>query len=193
MKNDLLIAIKENLQFAYPDKPDEWFNWKENDGFTLERARGFLLRIRPFEHQADQTEIDHQVLPCGQAGASPITPEQAAFERYFRWQKDTPRIFESLNEEARALWKEVAQAAIDADPVRKWIRAEDRLPEESNYYLVFRGLIEDEEICDQEVAEWSCDMNQWSGLCDPDEVTHWMPLPGPPSALASAEPKKEME
>lgn len=57
----LLARIQETLQFAYSAKPNEWFNWKDNDGFTIEKARGFLMRIRPFESQACQTEIDHEI------------------------------------------------------------------------------------------------------------------------------------
>ena len=79
--------------------------------------------------------------------------------------------------------------------VQEWISVDDRLPENSGYYLVVYRDKYNESIsiafdmyvkCN--IGEWwesefACDItNQflWATRLQEQEVTHWMPLPQPP-------------
>ena len=79
--------------------------------------------------------------------------------------------------------------------VQEWVSVDDRLPEDSGYYLVVYRDKYNESIsiafdmyvkCN--VGEWwesefACDItNQflWATRLQDQEVTHWMPLPHPP-------------
>lgn len=74
----------------------------------------------------------------------------------------------------------------------KWISVEERLPEESGYYLVFRK-VENTHVNDQHKAMYSNErciifyfkernvtgwQKDWTG--NPSFVTHWLPLPSAP-------------
>ena len=79
--------------------------------------------------------------------------------------------------------------------VQEWISVDDRLPEESGYYLVVYRDKYNESIsiafdmyvkCN--VGEWwesefACDITKqflWATRLQDQEVTHWMPFPRPP-------------
>ena len=79
--------------------------------------------------------------------------------------------------------------------VQEWISVEDRLPEDSGYYLVvYRDKYNESISIDFDmyvkcnIGEWwesefACDItNQflWATRLQEQEVTHWMPLPQPP-------------
>ena len=64
--------------------------------------------------------------------------------------------------------------------VQEWISVDDRLPEESGYYLVF------EDIGRSEVLSYSKKYQAFNAYDDSYSesnvipVTHWMPMPNPP-------------
>ena len=79
--------------------------------------------------------------------------------------------------------------------VQEWISVDDRLPENSGYYLVVYRDKYNESIsiafdmyvkCN--IGEWwesefACDITKqflWAAKLQEQEVTHWMPLPQPP-------------
>ena len=79
--------------------------------------------------------------------------------------------------------------------VQEWISVDDRLPEESGYYLVvyrdkYNGSISIafDMYVKCNVGEWwesefACDITKqflWATKLQEQEVTHWMPLPLPP-------------
>ena len=79
--------------------------------------------------------------------------------------------------------------------VQEWISVEDRLPEDSGYYLVvyrdkYNGSISIafDMYVKCNVGEWwesefACDITKqflWAAKLQEQEVTHWMPLPEPP-------------
>ena len=79
--------------------------------------------------------------------------------------------------------------------VQEWISVEDRLPEDSGYYLVvyrdkYNGSISIafDMYVKCNVGEWwesefACDITKqflWAAKLQEQEVTHWMPLPKPP-------------
>lgn len=70
----------------------------------------------------------------------------------------------------------------------RWVPVSERLPEHDNYVLVFSKSLNDETGVVKEMGFWNyCDNQEpepyfaddWGR--DPN-VTHWMPLPGPPEA-----------
>ena len=79
--------------------------------------------------------------------------------------------------------------------VQEWISVEDRLPEDSGYYLVvyrdkYNGNISIafDMYVKCNVGEWwesefACDITKqflWATRLQDQEVTHWMPFPHPP-------------
>lgn len=66
--------------------------------------------------------------------------------------------------------------------MNQWINVNDRLPEEDDYYIVYRQWhVKDvnrnlDFDCDEVSVTWYSDI---SGFGD-DTVTHWMALPKPP-------------
>jgi len=58
----------------------------------------------------------------------------------------------------------------------EWIRAEDRLPDESGSYWTFNGLDEKPTVIQQRVHMYDSRYKQFNSYT----VTHWMPLPAPP-------------
>ena len=79
--------------------------------------------------------------------------------------------------------------------VQEWISVDDRLPEDSGYYLVvyrdkYNGSIsiDFDMYVKCNVGEWwesefACDITKqflWATRLQEQEVTHWMPLPEPP-------------
>ena len=79
--------------------------------------------------------------------------------------------------------------------VQEWISVDDRLPEDSGYYLVvyrdkYNGSISIafDMYVKCNVGEWwesefACDITKqflWATRLQEQEVTHWMPLPQPP-------------
>ena len=79
--------------------------------------------------------------------------------------------------------------------VQEWISVDDRLPEDSGYYLVvYRDKYNESISIDFDmyvkcnVGEWwesefACDITKqflWATRLQEQEVTHWMPLPEPP-------------
>lgn len=57
----------------------------------------------------------------------------------------------------------------------EWISAEDRLPDDDGWYLVYK-------FKQVSVAEWceSCWYNERDLPIDDVAISHWMPLPEPP-------------
>ena len=79
--------------------------------------------------------------------------------------------------------------------VQEWVSVDDRLPEDSGYYLVvyrdkYNGSISIafDMYVKCNVGEWwesefACDITKqflWAAKLQEQEVTHWMPLPLPP-------------
>ena len=79
--------------------------------------------------------------------------------------------------------------------VPQWISVDDRLPEDSGYYLVvYRDKYNESISIDFDmyvkcnIGEWwesefACDITKqflWATRLQEQEVTHWMPLPLPP-------------
>ena len=79
--------------------------------------------------------------------------------------------------------------------VQEWISVNDRLPEDSGYYLVvYRDKYNESISIDFDmyvkcnIGEWwesefACDITKqflWATKLQEQEVTHWMPLPLPP-------------
>ena len=79
--------------------------------------------------------------------------------------------------------------------VQEWISVDDRLPEDSGYYLVvyrdkYNGSISIafDMYVKCNIGEWwesefACDITKqflWATRLQEQEVTHWMPLPQPP-------------
>lgn len=68
---------------------------------------------------------------------------------------------------------------VDAEPVRRWISVDDKLPEDGNLVLV---------ICDGQYMMARYNGLRWSAgtdgcttiLIEPGDVTHWMSLPKKP-------------
>ena len=71
----------------------------------------------------------------------------------------------------------------------QWISVEDRLPEESGYYLIYQksDLWFGKVI---QTARWNKTKRIFRGAqagCFMEYVTHWMPLPEPPKMKGGAE------
>ena len=79
--------------------------------------------------------------------------------------------------------------------VQEWISVDDRLPEDSGYYLVvYRDKYNESISIDFDMyvkcnagewweSEFACDITKqflWAAKLQEQEVTHWMPLPLPP-------------
>ena len=65
-----------------------------------------------------------------------------------------------------------------------WIPCSERLPEicESTSYLAYIpsfGAVD--------IADYSPDVDEWTFMCVPVTVTHWMPLPEPPEEVQGNE------
>lgn len=59
----------------------------------------------------------------------------------------------------------------------KWISVKDELPKDDNQKLLFTN-----EFGFYRVASYDLDFKEWVDLDDyPLDVTHWMPLPKPPT------------
>ena len=61
----------------------------------------------------------------------------------------------------------------------EWISVEERLPEESEMYLVY-CVDETVQVCLFIGGQW--DAPRVRGSSEEFGITHWMPLPSPPSA-----------
>lgn len=72
------------------------------------------------------------------------------------------------------------------DEQNKWISVEDRLPENQQEVLACRGhhsgLMNTYTYCGNN--EWEDDYGYW-GRTDDEGITHWMPLPTPPTEKES--------
>lgn len=60
-----------------------------------------------------------------------------------------------------------------------WIPVEERLPEEGQWVLVLEG--ETDQNQPHAIAIWRCDEWHFEGFGISSGVTHWQPLPSPPS------------
>ena len=63
----------------------------------------------------------------------------------------------------------------------EWISVEDRLPESSKRYLTFSSF-----YMQIVTAYYSVDRRMWLGVCRAGEITHWQPLPPPPTTNPAA-------
>lgn len=63
----------------------------------------------------------------------------------------------------------------------EWISVKDRLPESSKRYLTFSSF-----YMRIITAYYSVDRGMWLGLCRTDGITHWQPLPLPPTTDPAA-------
>ena len=64
--------------------------------------------------------------------------------------------------------------------VQEWIPVDDRLPEESGYYLVFADIGRNEVLSySKKYQAFNAFDDSYSGS-NAIPVTHWMPLPNPP-------------
>jgi hypothetical protein len=79
------------------------------------------------------------------------------------------------------VWKKDLDAALTINPY-EWISVEDRLPEIQQEVLVYRGhhsgLMNTYTYCGNN--EWEDDYGYWGRTKD-EGITHWMPLPTPPT------------
>jgi hypothetical protein len=81
-----------------------------------------------------------------------------------------------------SVWKKDLDAAPTINP-HKWISVEDRLPEENADVLIYRGgFIGDlmNVYTYKGHNEWEDEYGYWSRT-DDEGITHWMPLPEPPT------------
>lgn len=63
----------------------------------------------------------------------------------------------------------------------EWISVKDRLPESSKRYLTFSSF-----YMQVVTAYYSVDRMMWLGVCRAGEITHWQPLPAPPTTNHAA-------
>ena len=63
----------------------------------------------------------------------------------------------------------------------EWISVKDRLPESSKRYLTFSSF-----YMRIVTAYYSVDRRMWLGVCRTDGITHWQPLPAPPTTNPAA-------
>lgn len=75
------------------------------------------------------------------------------------------------------------------DRLMDWISVEDRLPKEGQTVIFYNGMIGtgwyQKSVFPGESSRpgWNLDLSEYYlELCDVCEVTHWMPLPKPPSS-----------
>lgn len=66
--------------------------------------------------------------------------------------------------------------------IQKWIPVTERLPKEDNFLAVTKGKLVGEAFIMQGEIYWQEDAVEWDDA-EPitERVTHWMPLPEPPS------------
>lgn len=66
--------------------------------------------------------------------------------------------------------------------MNKWINVEDRMPEKNQDVLVYRGSHIGDMMFYTYIGnnEWEDEYGYWSRT-DDEGITHWMPLPKPPT------------
>lgn len=73
-----------------------------------------------------------------------------------------------------------------------WIPTEEKLPDSCGTYLVFGSIMDADTECGVSFADFHADCGEFFQVegADPQlaEITHWMPLPAPPSAPEPAPP-----
>ena len=84
----------------------------------------------------------------------------------------------------KSFYPAIVAAAIKRAPTinpYEWISVEDRLPEDSGWYLVVLNNY-NTDMCRYSLLLNSFGMQHYDGWKSADdEVTHWMPLPTPPT------------
>lgn len=93
---------------------------------------------------------------------------------------------DSMGETIGGFIKRAIQAQMDRDKVDRWISVKDRLPETDAWVAVwYRDKDGD---CFPTVGQyrdfagqkyWTTDVDDNERAYPPEEITHWMPLPGP--------------
>ena len=93
---------------------------------------------------------------------------------------DDPDVVEPYGIRGSALYRKIRYAPTIEVPT--WIPCSERLPNESDYYLVtLRDAFNEIEICVVWFAhedDYDCD-SEWREITDSDTVLAWMPLPKP--------------
>ena len=74
-----------------------------------------------------------------------------------------------------------AAPAADVRPV-EWIPVTERLPKEGEFVLVYGDLYPNKYDGGVIAVSKRMDWNYWQGFGRERDITHWMPLPTPPTA-----------
>lgn len=65
--------------------------------------------------------------------------------------------------------------AADVEPVRRWIPCSERMPETNGEDASYLAYVPSFGAVD--IADYHPDVDEWTFMCLPVTVTHWMPLP----------------
>lgn len=105
-----------------------------------------------------------------------MTPARAAYEARMVGQRCTP--WDELSDEAREVWKRVADAAMVWQPVETAPRGREPI-------LVWNGTSMHTAVFDRVDSGWRLiPKTTVKTITVPGVVTHWMPLPAPPKRAA---------
>lgn len=69
----------------------------------------------------------------------------------------------------------------DVEPVRRWIPCSERMPETNGKDVSYLVYVPSFGAVD--IADYHPDVGEWTFMCLPVTVTHWMPLPEPPEEV----------
>ena len=64
------------------------------------------------------------------------------------------------------------------EPPRRWIPCSEKMPETNGKDVSYLVYVPSFEAVD--IADYHPDVDEWTFMCLPVTVTHWMPLPEPP-------------
>jgi hypothetical protein len=151
-------------------------------GKELETSGPIDVGARTFSDQAIAAEGEARALGERPAFCVPSTTEpktavarQAVAELREKCKPRIPTFDECADAVAAALCVQSAMG-------QKWIKAEDRLPEFTEWVLFYTSPIGERQWIGfrrQEDGMW-IDPIDGNGICEAGGVTHWMPLPAKP-------------